>query len=184
MFQLGCFRDEYFVQKWSLLSAAASADSTAGHMRFVAAFPISFGNGTSFRAASSSKLRKYSSGKSFWVRLLDPVAILQFQAGHIYPRGSHSISRLRRRTSISRGPGSRWTGVAARKVGLGFVHETASLEIIFDRIVTADGSVLPSPRRLWRWTMRVKPYAKEKSAASWPRHAQGRITDGLGIAVV
>src|SRR5260370_35741762 len=33
--------------------------------------------------------------------------------------------------------------VAARKVGLGFIHETASLEIIFDRIVTADGSVLP-----------------------------------------
>ena len=33
--------------------------------------------------------------------------------------------------------------VSVRKVGLGFVHDTASLEIQFDRIVTSDGSILP-----------------------------------------
>src|ERR1700739_3833749 len=82
-------------------------------------------------------------GKSFWVRLLDPVASYSSKPGTliravliqspdcdgapVFPAGLEVDGQV----------------VSARKVGLGFVHDTASLEIQFDRIVTADGNVLP-----------------------------------------
>jgi len=84
-----------------------------------------------------------SAGKSFWVRLLDPVASYSSKPGTfiravliqspdcdgaaVFPAGLEVDGQV----------------VAARKVGLGIIHETASLELIFDRIITADGSVLP-----------------------------------------
>src|ERR1700690_2155865 len=82
-------------------------------------------------------------GKSFWVRLLDPVASYSSKPGTfiravliqspdcdgapVFPAGLEVDGQV----------------AAVRKVGLGFIHEPESLEIIFDRIVTADGSVLP-----------------------------------------
>jgi hypothetical protein len=84
-----------------------------------------------------------SPGESFWVRLVDPVASYSSKPGTfiravliqspdcdgapVFPAGLEVDGRV----------------LSARKVGLGLVHETASLELQFDQIVTADGSVLP-----------------------------------------
>ena len=62
MFQLGCLRDEYFVQKWSCKVPQFGGFLRRPHV-VCGSFLISFGNGISFRAASPSKLRKYSSRK-------------------------------------------------------------------------------------------------------------------------
>jgi len=59
--------------------------------------------------------------------------------------------------------------VSARKVGLGIIHETASLEILFDRIVTADGSVLPIASQVMEVDNAREACARAKSGASWPR---------------
>src|SRR5246500_1431022 len=102
---------------------------------------------TSFALVSArpvhANCENISAGKSFWVRLLDPVASYSSKPGTpiravliqspdcdgapVFPAGLEVDGQV----------------VAARKVGMGLIHETASLEIIFDRIVTADGSVLP-----------------------------------------
>ncbi|HET7109177.1 MAG TPA: LssY C-terminal domain-containing protein [Candidatus Acidoferrum sp.] len=120
-------------------------------------------------------------GKSFWVRLLDPVASYSSKPGTfiratliqspdcdgapVFPAGLEVDGQV----------------VAARKVGLGLIHETASLEIIFDRIVTADGTVHPIASQVVevdnaRETVR-KGAIRGILATYTP---QGRITDGLG----
>ena len=119
-------------------------------------------------------------GKSFWVRLLDPVASYSSKPGAsiravliqspecgttpVFPAGIEVDGEI----------------VSVRKVGLGFVHDTASVEIQFDRIVTADGSVLPIASQV----------VEIDNARETARHGvirgiratntpQGRITSGL-----
>ncbi|HTP68646.1 MAG TPA: LssY C-terminal domain-containing protein [Dongiaceae bacterium] len=81
-------------------------------------------------------------GKSFWVRLLDPLASYSSKPGAsiravliqspecgstpVFPAGLEVDGEL----------------VAVHKVGLGFRRDSASLEVRFDRIVTANGDVL------------------------------------------
>ena len=82
-------------------------------------------------------------GKSFWVRLLDPVASYSSKPG------SKVRAMLIQSPECGSNPvfpaGLEVDGevVAVRKVGLGFVHDSAKLEIQFNRIITANGSVLP-----------------------------------------
>lgn len=92
---------------------------------------------------ADAKCETIPAGKSFWVRLLDPVASYSSKPGDtvralliqspdcdgapVFPAGLEVDGQVS----------------AVRKVGLGFRHDTAYLEIIFDRIVAADGSVLP-----------------------------------------
>jgi LssY C-terminus len=82
-------------------------------------------------------------GKSFWIRLLDPVASYSSKPGTsvravliqspecdsnpVFPAGLEVDGEI----------------TAVRKLGLGLVHDTASLEIRFDRIVTTAGQILP-----------------------------------------
>ncbi len=82
-------------------------------------------------------------GKSFWVRLIDPVASYSSKPGTpiravliqspdcdlapVFPAGLEVAGQI----------------ASVRKVGMGLIHDTASVEIQFDRIVTASGSVLP-----------------------------------------
>lgn len=82
-------------------------------------------------------------GKSFWVRLLDPVASYSSKTGTfiravliqspdcdgapVFPAGLEVDGQV----------------ISVRKVGLGFAHDTASIEILFDHIVAADGAILP-----------------------------------------
>src|SRR5713226_8242786 len=125
--------------------------------------------------------KNISAGNSFWVRLLDPVASYSSKPGTfiravliqspdcdgapIFPAGLEVDGQV----------------VAARKVGLGFVHETASLEIIFDRIVTADGSVLPIASQVMEVDNARETVRNGKIRGILATYTtQGRITDGLG----
>ena len=119
-------------------------------------------------------------GKSFWVRLVDPVASYSSKPGStvramliqspecgsnpVFPAGLEVDGEI----------------VAVRKVGLGFVHDSAKLEIQFNRIVTASGSVLPIASQV----------VEIDNARESVRHGviqgiratntpQGRITSGL-----
>jgi len=121
------------------------------------------------------------SGKSFWVRLLDPVASYSSKPGTlirailiqspdcdgapVFPAGLEVDGEV----------------VAARKVGLGIVHETASLEIIFDRIVTADGTTLPIASQVVEVDNARETVHNGKIRGILATYTpQGRITDGLG----
>jgi hypothetical protein len=82
-------------------------------------------------------------GKSFWIRLQDPVASYSSKPGTrvralliqspecdgwpVFPAGLEVDGEV----------------VAARKVGLGLIHDTAFLEVQFNRIVSANGEILP-----------------------------------------
>ncbi len=87
--------------------------------------------------------RKFAAGKSFWVRLIDPVASYSSKPGTdvrailiqspecdlapVFPAGLEVAGQVS----------------SVRKVGMGLVHDTATLEIQFDRIITSSGAVLP-----------------------------------------
>jgi hypothetical protein len=120
-------------------------------------------------------------GKSFWVRLLDPVASYSSKPGTfiravliqspdcdgapVFPAGLEVDGQV----------------VAARKVGLGIIHETASLELIFDRIVTADGTVFPIASQVMEVDNARETVRKGKIHGILATYTpQGRITDGLG----
>jgi len=84
-----------------------------------------------------------AAGKTFWVRLMDPVASYSSKLGTavravliqspecdlapVFPAGIEVDGQIS----------------AIRKVGMGLIHDTASVEIQFDRIVTASGTVIP-----------------------------------------
>src|SRR3984957_3728714 len=124
---------------------------------------------------------KISAGKSFWVRLLDPVASYSSKPGTflravliqspdcdgapVFPAGLEVDGEV----------------VAARKVGLGIIHETAPLEIIFDRIVTADGTTLPIASQVVEVDNARETVHNGKIRGILATYTpQGRITDGLG----
>ena len=169
------------LSKNGLVKCRSSADSTAGHMRFVAAFLLVSAMASASARPVQANCENIPPGKSFWVRLLDPVASYSSKPGTfiravliqspdcdgapVFPAGLEVDGQV----------------VAARKVGLGFVHETASLEIIFDRIVTADGSVLPIASQVMEVDNARETVRKGKIRGILATYTpQGRITDGLG----
>jgi hypothetical protein len=93
-------------------------------------------------APASANCEKIPAGKSFWIRLLDPVASYSSRPGTsvravliqspecdsapVFPAGLEVDGEV---TSV-------------RKVGLGLLRESASLEVRFTRIVTASGDIL------------------------------------------
>lgn len=164
-----------------LLNFCRSASSAGCRVRSTAAF-FCF---SLMALASAQPVRanceNIPPGKSFWVRLLDPVASYSSKPGTfiravliqspdcdgapVFPAGLEVDGQV----------------VAARKVGLGFVHETASLEIIFDRIVTADGSLLPIASQVVEVDNARESVRKGKIRGILATYTpQGRITDGLG----
>jgi hypothetical protein len=94
-------------------------------------------------APASANCEQVPAGKSFWIRLLDPVASYSSKPGSpvravliqspecdanpVFPAGLEVDGEV---TSV-------------RKVGLGIVHESAFLELRFTRIVTSSGEALP-----------------------------------------
>ena len=96
-----------------------------------------------FASSASANCEYIPSGKSFWIRLLDPVASYSSKPGAsvravliqspecgstpVFPAGLEVDGEV----------------VSVRKVGLGFLHDSASLEIQFNRLVTYNGDVLP-----------------------------------------
>ena len=128
-----------------------------------------------------AKCDEIPSGKSFWVRLIDPVASYSSKPGT-------SVRAILIQSPDCDGAAVFPAGLevdgevaSVRKVGLGFVHETASLEIIFDRIVTADGSVLPIASQVVEVDNARESVRKGKIRGILATYTpQGRITDGLG----
>jgi hypothetical protein len=96
-----------------------------------------------FASPASANCDYIPEGKSFWIRLLDPVASYSSKPGTavravliqspecasapVFPAGLEIDGKV----------------VAVRKVGLGLIHETAFLEIQFNRLVTETGATLP-----------------------------------------
>ena len=120
-------------------------------------------------------------GKSFWVRLLDPVSSYSSKPGTtiratliqspdcdgapVFPAGLEVEGQV----------------TAVRRVGLGFKHETAQLEIIFDRLITADGQVLPIASQVMEVDNARESVHKGRIQGILATYTpQGRITDGLG----
>jgi LssY C-terminus len=82
-------------------------------------------------------------GASFWIRLIDPIASYSSKPGTairatliqspecgsalIFPTGLEIEGKL----------------ISVRRVGLGFKHDTATLEVRFDRIVSFNGEIVP-----------------------------------------
>jgi len=163
------------------LDCRRSAQSAAGRIRpIVAFFCFSLMVLASARPVRAN-CENIPPGKSFWVRLLDPVASYSSKPGTfiravliqspdcdgapVFPAGLEVDGQV----------------VAARKVGLGLLHETASLEIIFDRIITADGSVLPIASQVVEVDNARETVRKGKIRGILATYTpQGRITDGLG----
>jgi len=119
-------------------------------------------------------------GKSFWVRLLDPVASYSSKPGTkiramliqspecgtnpVFPAGLEVDGEV----------------VAARKVGMGFVHDAAKLEIQFNRIVTTNGSVLPIASQVVEIDNARENVRRGVIQGIRPTNTpQGRITSGL-----
>lgn len=81
-------------------------------------------------------------GKSFWIRLLDPVASYSSKPG------ATVRAALIQSPECDTGPvfpvGLELEGeiVSIYRVGLGFKHETATVEVQFDRMVTTDGQTI------------------------------------------
>ncbi len=94
-------------------------------------------------APASANCENVPAGRSFWIRLLDPVASYSTKPGTsvrailiqspdcdsnpVFPAGLEVDGEV---TSV-------------RRVGLGFLHETARLEIRFTHLVTTAGETLP-----------------------------------------
>jgi len=90
---------------------------------------------------ASAHCNSISAGESFWVRLIDPVASYSSKPGSpiravltqsptcdsvpVFPLGIEVDGRV----------------LSVSKVGLGFVHDVARLEIRFDQLVTEQGSL-------------------------------------------
>jgi len=133
-------------------------------------------------AASSARANcdYVPAGKSFWVRLLNPVASYSSKPGStvramliqspdcgsnpVFPAGLEVDGEV----------------VAVRKVGLGFKHDSAKLEILFNRIVAANGSVLPIASQVVEIDNARETVRHGVIQGVRPTNTpQGRITSGL-----
>lgn len=81
-------------------------------------------------------------GKSFWIRLLDPVASYSSKPGTTVHAVLIQSPECESRPVFSVGFEVVGTISKIRKVGLGFIHDSAYVEIRFDQLFTAAGQVL------------------------------------------
>ena len=82
-------------------------------------------------------------GKSFWIRLLDPVASYSSKPGTTVRAVLIQSPECDSRPVFPAGLEVVGTISKVRKVGLGFIHDSAYVEIQFDHLSTAAGQVLP-----------------------------------------
>ena len=120
------------------------------------------------------------SGKSFWIRLMDPVASYSSKRGTTVRAVLIQSPDCDGAPVFPAGLEVDGTVTAVRKVGLGFAHETAYLEIIFDRIITAEGSTLPVASQIVEVDNARERVSKGKIRGVLATFTpQGRITSGL-----
>jgi hypothetical protein len=82
-------------------------------------------------------------GKTFWVRLSDPVASYSSKPGTAIRAVLIQSPECDAEPVFTAGLQVEGRITKVRSVGLGFKHDTASLELIFDKLVTANGDALP-----------------------------------------
>ena len=133
-----------------------------------------------FAGSAQANCENVPAGKSFWVRLEDPVASYSSKPGTfirailiqspdcdgapVFPAGLEVDGRV----------------VSVRRVGLGFVHERASLEILFDHIVATDGTILPIASQVVEVDNARETVRKGKIRGILATNTpQGRITSGM-----
>ena len=133
-----------------------------------------------FSSPSLAGCEYVPTGKSFWIRLLDPVASYSSKPGTTVRAVLVQAPECDSRPVFPAGLEVVGTISKVRKVGLGFIHDSAYVEIQFDHLVTTAGQVLPL----------VAEVAEVENAREAVRHGvirgiratntpQGRITSGL-----
>jgi hypothetical protein len=133
-----------------------------------------------FPSPASATCENIPAGKSFWIRLLDPVASYSSKPGTTVRAVLIQSPECNYNPVFPAGLEVDGEVTAVRKVGLGFVHDSATLEIRFTQIVTSAGEVLPIAADV----MEIDN-ARETARHGVIRgiHAtdtpQGRITSGL-----
>jgi len=131
-------------------------------------------------ALASANCDNIPAGKTFWVRLLDPVASYSSKPGTsirailiqspecganpVFPAGLEVDGEV----------------IAAHKVGLGFIRNSASIEVQFNRIVTSSGSILPIASQVVEIDNARETVRRGVIHGIRPTDTpQGRITSGL-----
>jgi hypothetical protein len=114
-----------------------------------------------------------------WLRLLVPVSSYAGKAGDTIRAMVIDSPPCEDRPTIA--PGSVISGEikSVRRVGMGFVHETASVEIEFNRLETADGEISISTRLLEVDNAREKVKGGVIRGVNATDTLQGRITSRL-----
>lgn len=82
-------------------------------------------------------------GKSFWIRLLDPVASYSSKTGTSVRAVLIQSPECGSQPVFPAGLEIDGEVVKVRRVGMGFVHDTAAIEIQFHHLVTSGGEILP-----------------------------------------
>jgi LssY C-terminus len=96
-----------------------------------------------FPPHAAANCENVAAGKSFWIRLLDPVASYSSKPGTTVRAVLIQSPDCDSNAVFPAGLEVDGEVTYVRKVGLGFIHETARLEIRFDRLVTGAGETLP-----------------------------------------
>lgn len=123
------------------MAPSTRAGAGAKSFSFAVLIVLSLSSYLAFASPASAQCDSIPANKSFWVRLIDPVAsysskpgdsiravLLQSpECGHtaIFPVGLQVEGKV----------------ISVRRVGLGLIHETAMLEIQFARLLTPTGPV-------------------------------------------
>jgi LssY C-terminus len=133
-----------------------------------------------FSSPAFARCEYVIAGKSFWIRLRDPVASYSSKPGTTVRAVLIQSPECDSRPVFPAGLEVVGTISKVRKVGLGFIHDSAYVEIQFDHLFTAAGQVLPFAAEV----------VEADNAREAVRHGvfrgiratntpQGRITSGL-----
>ncbi len=119
-------------------------------------------------------------GKSFWIRLLDPIASYSSKPGTSVRAVLIQSPECGSTAVFPAGLEVDGEVVSVRKVGLGFLHDTARLEIQFNQLVTSSGEVLPISAQVVEID-NAREVAKNGviQGIRSTNTPQGRITSGL-----
>jgi hypothetical protein len=167
------------------LKCLGLTDSPVPHLRLVACrgllatFACLFLS-LAFSRPAFASCEHVIAGKSFWIRLLDPVASYSSKPGTTVRAVLIQSPECDSRPVFPAGLEVVGTISKIRKVGLGFIHDSAYVEIQFNHLVTAAGQVLPFAAEV----------VEVDNAREVVRHGvlrgiratdapQGRITSGL-----
>jgi hypothetical protein len=92
---------------------------------------------------ASANCENVPTGKSFWIRLLDPVASYSSKVGTTVRAVLIQSPECGSTPVFPAGLEVDGEVVSVRRVGMGFKHDTAALVIQFNKVVTSSGEIVP-----------------------------------------